>query len=370
MDLFQQHSFSPQHQRLAIWVFDDDAGAYIDNSITARSTGGTAFTIFDTTADFFYIGLEDRFDMAVFFLSTLGAMGDITWEYYDGNSWEIFTPGLEYAFNINGGERFDRLNNWRKLLFNGASPHTATPPDQIARYWVRAQVASVTQSPTVSQMIVRSYASYATAEDVSNVLQLGKEFDDATNPSKKTVEDYIHNAQSKIDYLTRKSWRPNIIIEEEHEFNRGGMQLVRNYATDVFKLEIWNGAEYETKDQGRNQEYFLVRTTNMVHFARFFILPARIQAYGAAMWGWGYGEFSFPVRVNYLYGSNIYNNEREGGLVNDLTKKLAAIDVIHNSDYTVLFPSGTNKIDLERKSDLWRAEIEEKLEELRSWETF
>ena len=363
-------AISPQNPRLAVWVYDDSAAAYVDHSAEARSSGGTAFSIFEDAADYLYIGVEDRFDMAIFFLTTLGAVGDRTWSYYDGNSWDTFSPGLEYAFDINGAERFDRLINWRKLLISSTSPHTAAPPDQIARYWVRCTVASVTQAPSVQRMVVREYASYASASDVANILQIGKDFDDTTIPSRRTVEDYIHAAQSKLDYLTRKSWRPNIAVEEEHEFNRAGMQLVRNYATDIFKLEIWTGSDYETKTQGRNQEYFLVQNTNMVHYARFFILPARIQAYGAAMWGWGFGEFSFPVRVTYLYGSNIYSDEREGGLVNMITRRMAAIDVLQNTDYTVLFPSGTDKIGFERKVDLWTATIEEDIESLKSWETF
>ena len=47
-------------------------------------------------------------------------------------------------------------------------------------------------------------------------------FTTATIPSKKTVEQYIEAAQSKIDFRTRKSWRPNYITDEYHDFNLNG----------------------------------------------------------------------------------------------------------------------------------------------------
>lgn len=366
----------PGHQRAAIWVFDNSAGAYIDNSIEARSPTGTAFSIFADTADFLYIGLENRFDLAIFFLAANGSIGLRTWQYYDGNSWNTFVPGTEYDFSGDGAERFDRLINWNAFLFTATSPHAATPPDNITRYWIRCQVASVTTAPTVNRVVLREYAAYATADDVANILQLGYKFASDTIPTKHVVEDYIHNAQSQIDFLTRKSWRPNIAYDEEHEFNRSGFQTIKNYPTNILELRIWNGAEFELKtgpgilNNDRTNDYFLVQNTGMVHFSRFFILPARIQSYGAALWGWGFGEFSHPIRITYIHGSNIYDNEREGGTVNDLAKKMAALDVLHNTDYTLIPASGTDKIDLDRKSDLWRSEMEDKIESLKSWEIF
>ena len=356
----------PGHQRLAIWTFSASGNSYTDRSIEARSVGGTGFPIFSTSADFLYIGLEDRFDMAIFLLSTNGAVGNRSWFYYDGDTWNAFSPTIEYDFTSNGAEKFERLNNWRELLFTSTVPHAATPPDNITRYWIRCSVASVTTAPVVNQIIVREYAAYATSSDVAKTLQLNYDFASDTIPTKNTVEDYIHNAQSKIDYETRKSWRPNIVIDEEHDYIRPGFALVNNYPTQLLRLQIWNGGGYDTKTEGRGNDYFLVPEIGMVYYSRFFNLPARIQAYsGGAPWG----EFSFSVRVSYIYGSNVYN-EREGGIVNDMAKKLAALDVLQNHDYSLIIPSGADRISLERKSDLWRAEIEENLARLQSFEIF
>ncbi len=358
----------PQPQRMAVWAFDDSGSSYTDHSAEARSSAGTSFTIFDDAADYLYLGLEERFDLAIFFLDVAGEIGDRSWSYYDGDSWNIFSPGIEYAFDEDGGERFDRLLNWSPLLLSTSVPHAATPPDQIPRFWLRCIVASVTTSPTVTQMLIRPYASYATADDVSDILELGYSFTADTVPTKSTVEDFIHNAQAYIDYKSRKSWRPNIRYDEEHDFERAGTQLVKTYATNVLKLEIWNGGGYDLKVQGRTEDYFLVKDQNMIYYARFFILPARIQSYG--VWGFGHGEFSKAVRITYIYGSNIWDNEQEGGVVNDIAKKRAAIDVFTAHDYSIVATSGADRISLERKVDLWREEIAELAEDLRGWEVF
>jgi len=111
-----------------------------------------------------------------------------------------------------------------------------------------------------------------------------------------------------------------------------------------------------------------VKDQNMIYYARFFILPARIQSYG--VWGFGHGEFSKAVRMTYVYGSNIWDNELEGGIVNDISKKMAAIDVFTSHDYSIIATSGADRISLERKVDLWREETVEKAENLRGWEVF
>ena len=221
----------PQPQRMAVWVFDASVPNYLDKSAEARSSAGTAFPIFETTSDYLYLGMEERFDLAIFFLSVAGEVGDRTWQYYDGDSWNVFSPGIEYDFSEDGGERFDRLLNWQPLLLSTTAPHTANSvPDQIPRFWIRASVASVTTAPTVLNMLMRPYATYATAKEVSEILQLGYEFTADTVPSKSTVEDFIHNAQSFIDQTSRKSWRPNIQYDEEHDFERAGTQLKKSYA--------------------------------------------------------------------------------------------------------------------------------------------
>ena len=115
-----------------------------------------------------------------------------------------------------------------------------------------------------------------------------------------------------------------MVHDEEHQFNRLGQRLVKHYPVEVLKAEIWDGARYESKDSRKGSRILLwFQKLTMVHWARFFLLPARLQAFAGSIYGWYVGEFNFPVRFAYIYGSNIFDNEREGGMVNDIAKKIS-----------------------------------------------
>ena len=66
---------------------------------------------------------------------------------------------------------------------------------------------------------MRPYAYYCSPTDVANLLQMDVDFDETTNPSRSSIEDYIRAAQSRIDYTTQKSWRLNYKIDEEYGSN-------------------------------------------------------------------------------------------------------------------------------------------------------
>ena len=222
---------------------------------------------------------------------------------------------------------------------------------------------------------MRPLNAYCTTQDVFELLQLANianttDFTTATVPSKKTVEQYIDAAQSKIDFRTRKSWRPNYIEEEYHDFNINGFKLRRNAAYKLMRVHIWDGGGFEQKNESRKQDFFLTPDVGVVHFSRYFMLPARFQSYNAPVWRFGGGEFVNPVRVSYLYGRDINTNPQEAGMVYDMAKKLAAIDVIRSSDFGNLVVSGTDRIQLMQRVEGWTAEVEDKLDSLRAFEVF
>ena len=70
------------------------------------------------------------------------------------------------------------------------------------------------------------------------------------------------------------------------------------------------------------------------------------------------------------YGKNIFTDEREGGLVNDITRKQVAADIFTSHDYSLLAVSGSDRIGMDRKVDIWRTEVEDKIDLLQSWEVF
>ena len=95
-----------------------------------------------------------------------------------------------------------------------------------------------------------------------------------------------------------------------------------------------------------------------------------MASYNAPVWIWGFGEYTYPIRITYSYGRNIFTHSKDGGVVWDIAKKLAAVDVFTNTDFSVLTVSGSDKVTMDRKIDLWRAETDDRLEKLRGWSVF
>ena len=170
--------------------------------------------------------------------------------------------------------------------------------------------------------------------------------------------------------MTRKSWRPNIVYDEYHEFNLSGFKLDRPDPYKVINVKIWNGSSWDVKSQGRKQDFFLVQDTGMIHFSRYFLLPARFQSYNAPVWRWGGGEFTMPIKVTYLNGRDFNTDVRENGIVHDACKKLAAIDITRTADFGGLVVSGMDRVPSPQRLDGWKAEIDEQLESLRAFEIF
>ena len=361
-------------------VFTYNGSSFTDVTLETHSPSGTVFSILGGTNHFLYLGHDSKFDMAIFDLETAGSLGSVKWEFYNGSAWAEFVPasgryeldpddneGGQYEFARDGAEifPFNLLNGWATTAINS-----------ITKYWIRASSpVSVTTAPTVRRIQMRAYTAYCTTKDVFELLQLGNitsttDFTASTTPSQATVEQFILEAQSIIDFKTRKSWRPAYTQNEYHSFNLNGFQLDRPDPYRILRLQVWNGATWDDRTQGRTSDYFLVPDTGLIHFSRYFLLPARFTSYNAPVWRWGGGEFTMPVKVTYLSGRDINTDYRQGGIVQDIAKKLASIDIVRSSDFGNLVVSGTDRVQLAQKIDGWQEEIDDRLDSLRSFEVF
>ena len=360
-------------------VFTHNGSSYTDVTLEAQSPAGTSFSILGASSHYLYLGHDSKFDMAIFDVDTAGSLGALTWQYYNGSAWTEFVPasgryeidpdddeGGQYDFSEDGVEIFpaNLLSDWATDAINSET-----------KYWVRVSTASVTTAPTIKRIQMRPYAAYCTTKDVYNLMQLnnvlsGTDFTSSTVPSKSTVEQYIMEAQSYIDMQTRKSWRPNYETEEYHQFNLNGFKLDRPDAYKILDVKIWNGANWDSKRQGRTKDYFLVKDTNMIHFSRYFLLPARFTSYNAPVWRWGGGEFTMPVKVSYLYGRDIQTDVRQGGMVQDITKMIAATEVAKNADFGGLVVSGMDRMDISARINSWQTNIDDTIDSLRAFEVF
>ena len=360
-------------------VFTYNGSSYTDVTLEAQSPAGTSFSILGASTHYLYVGNDSKFDMAIFDVDTAGSLGALTWQYYNGSAWTEFIPasaryqldpdddeGGQYDVSEDGAEIFpaNLLSDWATDAINSET-----------KYWVRVSTASVTTAPTIKRVQMRPYAAYCTTQDVYKLLQLnnvlsGTDFTSSTVPSKASVEQYIMEAQSYIDMFTRKSWRPNYVANEYQQFNLNGFHLDKPDAYKILKLEIWNGANWDEKRQGRTKDFFLVPDTNMVQFSRYFLLPARFTSYNAPVWRWGGGEFTMPIKVTYLHGRDIQTDVRQGGVVQDIAKKLAAIDVARTADFGGAIVSGMDRMDIASRIQSWQLEIEDNLDAMKAFEVF
>ena len=356
------------------------SGDYTDVTLESQSPAGTSFTLLNSSAHYIYLGNASKFDMAIFDVDTAGSLGALTWQYRtSSDTWETFVPasgrfqldpdddeGGQYDFSKDGAEIFppNILSDWATLTVNSAN-----------LYWVRVTAASVATAPTFKRIQMRPYAAYCTTKDVYELMQLknilsGTDFTASTVPSQSTVEQYIMEAQSHIDMQSRKSWRPNYVANEYHGFNLNGFHLDKPDPYKILALQIWNGQSWDTKTQGRTTDYFLVPDTGMIQFSRYFLLPARFTSYNAPVWRWGGGEFTMPVKVTYLHGRDIQTDVRQGGIVQDMAKKLAAIDIARSADFGGLVVSGMDNYDISSRISSWTSEIESNLDGMRAFEVF
>ena len=356
------------------------SGDYTEVTLEAQSPLGTSFTILNTAAHYLYLGHDERFDMAIFDVDVPAVIGALTWQYYNGSAWTTFVPAsgrlvhdpdvpdyhTYYGFMKDGVEIFppNLLVDWATVAINS-----------VTKYWVRVTAASVTTAPTIKRVQMRPTSAYCSTMDVFNLLQLKNitdttDFTTTTVPSKLNVEQFIEAAQSKIEYATRKSWRPHYIAEEYHDFNLNGFRLRRNDAYKIISLEIWDGGDWGAKTEGRTGDFFLAPDVGMVYFSRYFLLPARFQSYNAPVWRFGGGEFTNPIRVTYLAGRDIHTNPFEAGVIYDTAKKIAAIEVMRSSDFGQLTVSGADRVNMLQKIEGWEKEIEDRVDQMRSWEIF
>ena len=360
-------------------VFTFDGSSYTDITLEMQSPAGTSTAVLAASSHYLYLGHDYKFDLAVFDVDTAGSLGALTWQFYNGSAWTTFTPGsgrfeldpdddegVQYSFGADGGEVFppNLLSTWATDAINS-----------VTKYWVRVTAASVATAPTIKRIQMRPYSAYCTTKDVFQLLQLGNvtgttDFTTATTPTQSTVEQYILEAQSIVDFTTRKSWRPNYVVNEYQSFNLNGFKLDKPDPYKIINLEIWNGANWDSKRQGRTKDFFLVPDTGMIQFSRYFLLPARFTSYNAPVWRWGGGEFTMPVKVTYLAGRDIQTDIRQGGIVQDCTKKLVAIDVMRDADFGNLVVSGMDRVQMAQRIDGWTQEVDERLDSLKAFEVF
>ncbi len=348
----------------AIWQYNAATTDYTD--LTDNTKTNTAINFLGIAVNEFYFGFDRRFIGIYADLSTNGSYTGISYSYYDGSSWKKFSLIDAYTFNTSKYQRWVLPSDWIKCEFTSTFPNAATPPDDNERYWLKVTVTTVTTQAVISKLRVIPFVQYATPNDVAAFLQIKNKFTDYTKPTDLDVENLIHEAEARIDYRTKKSWKFNAVVEETGpqlvDYNRYGVFTRYKNFMKVYDVSLWNGSSWQALTEGRSSDYLVNYDLGMIYFTRLWLLPA---AYGMTgrYFHYGFGEFKDSIRLDYIYGRDS-EIDPQFYIVKRIATKHAAVALTENHDYAPLISSGTDKVSLESKVRLWNEEIEQELDEL------
>lgn len=208
--------------------------------------------------------------------------------------------------------------------------------------------------------------TYTTADIVASLMQVDP-FETGDDPSGKNevpsleeVERFINEAEDEIDRRTRHAWRAVQITDEYHSLSRGQLRRrfgyrrfgatyniytkrkpLRTFVSGTDKIEIFDGDDFTDLisgdfNEGREEDYFIVEP------------DGKIMIRG--QWP-TFRESS--IRITYKHG--------EATVPGDIQKAatmMTAIDLINNSNFTHILPSGGDHVKLLEKIEQWEDKID------------
>lgn len=349
----------------AVWLYDDSAAAYVNDTIEAQTDGGTAFELMAETADYMYFGFSRRIDALMYVLAISGTYGALTWSYGASiSSWPQFVPLDDGEFEASPqfmlwdhrGSTIDAA--WTSFALTTAAPHTVgSVPDSTARFWIRVTAASITTAATADSIVCRPYVTYATPADVQAQLQLSTAFSASSNPSLFTIEDMIRGVEDHLVYTMGESWRVEFESDEDLNFGQYGMKMRYQPIITPYSLSVWNGSQYDVKVEGREKDFFVDLRLGFVYLSTIFldaVPPQMRRSYSARR---DQGAFKRAVRVTYSHGHDIRRHKLAVKLRRIATYK-ACMDVVTDLDWAPLIPLGLDTINLQTKYENWSKEYD------------
>lgn len=151
-------------------VYNAGAGTYQDKTSQAASEAAgdvihsASGALLDEIGDTVYIGLDEPFNALYIRLSTIGAGGEVTWKFWDGQGWKMFSP-YSGTWHLSSSDQdiilwsdYQALPaDWQKREISG---HTC--------YWIAVAVtAAFTAAPVGSRVTaVTDLKAYSTQGDL------------------------------------------------------------------------------------------------------------------------------------------------------------------------------------------------------------
>lgn len=264
--------------------------------------------------------------------------------------WNVdwFLGGCITGWTGNPEEGFDSASN--SNFWDGDYTVQSKPAELV--------VSTYYASPNIRQDFPQS-TIYTTPEQVRRQLQLPQPFTAYTPVTIYEVKRLIKQAEDWIDLITQTSWRPHEEVEYQ-DFEVFGIKLNREPVRSVAKVEMFNGAEFQTMHEGRDHDYWVDMLRGTIFFTRdpFLNYIRQVQFYQ------GSGGYRRPVRITYTWGK--YFDTRGADSADKFAKAVEYIATIwtarqlaNSNDFATIFPSAVDKVTLDKKIETWNKDIEQ-----------
>ena len=351
----------------AVWLWDESEDEYVDFTLGAQRRGDPVIDCIGELEDYIYVGFTRRFDAVINWLQTSGSYGALKWEFNTSSgAWVEFVPIQPVLMKLDMDLEYTRWHidhpafaSWDKWAHTVSNPHSNSPPDTTSRYWVRiSSPISVTRVARWDALTVRPYATLATVEQVEAQLQIPNTHSTRGTNKYKDVERYIRAAEDGIFHITGHYFRPEFVEDEDVNFKPYGMKLRYQPILDVLSLSVFTGSGYDTKAQGRREDFHYDALTGMVYSSTVFldiVAPILRRGYSERR---NQGSFKRGVRVRYIHGRNAASDPFSAE-VGRITVKKVALGVITDQHFAPLFPNSIDRVTLQQRVDLWSKEVEE-----------
>jgi len=341
--------------RPRIWLYDNSEGVYVDKSNV------TSFT-FDDKDDVLYIGYTNRFSTIIPTLSTLGSYSGFEIAYCkdiheDSQTWEDteLTWALDSSYITNWSPI---ARDWDRAAFNTTYPHTAEPIDTKERFWLRLTCTAVTTAAVITNIEVIEYAYYCSASNVTDYLQF-MGVSTSTKPQEIVVEDMIHRAESDIDWFTKRTWRPQTIVNEIHNSENQCIRLYHYPISSVISASRYNGNSWQTLTEGRDGDFYVDSEKGLLYLTHNF------RPYVFFFYPYYFDQTSrSDFRITYVWGKKLSDDPQRAGLVEDIALKKTCVDVLRSHDFTVIIKGGVDRLSVYDKVRELTYESDAKLERL------
>ena len=149
-----------------VFCFDQSATNQFSDKTTEASDSTAADVFHPTSAglvkdlnDALYLGMDSKFNLVSLILSTAGITGEVVWQYWNGSSWNSFTPNSG-AYHLTSSPKTVVL--WQDL--------DSVPQDwqqnsvnNVTKFWLRLLVTTAyTTAPVGSQITAVAKNDYLT----------------------------------------------------------------------------------------------------------------------------------------------------------------------------------------------------------------